>query len=172
MFSPKPPYTVVPKATSLFHFIELPANYFRPHGKPFQKPEWDLNQKQSFLMSLFRQNYIPRLVLREIRLDNKNVEMEILDGRQRIQTLLDFKEDKIQLPCDFANLFPDIILVDPITDYNNYEYMKSRILSHIDIALFFRFNAIIPFDVIKGIGDRNRSEYENTASELYQTLHR
>lgn len=170
---PYPPYTIISSAISLYSLFTLwktSSNCFQMRDEIPTELKWTVDQQKSFLLSIFRQSYIPRLVLREIRLDNQNIEMEIFDGRQRIQTLLDFYHCRFQLPCEIAELFPEIILNDSITDYAHEQYTCASIMFYPSIASFMQFSAIIHFDIIKGIDRKSNLEHERAASELYRLL--
>lgn len=78
-FNPRSEYTIISKDIDIRDFFEYKDEYVtRP---PYQrKSVWSKKKKQSLLDSLFRRYYIPRLVIREVRLSDKNVVEEIIDG--------------------------------------------------------------------------------------------
>lgn len=48
--------------------------------------------------SLFRRYYIPKLVIREVRLSDDRTVNEIIDGQQRITTVQEFFDNDYPLP--------------------------------------------------------------------------
>ena len=48
--------------------------------------------------SLFRRYYVPRLVLRQVKLGDKAIVREVVDGQQRIVTAQRFFADELRLP--------------------------------------------------------------------------
>lgn len=103
MFSPKTAYDVIPDKRDVLDFHEYRSIYVDRH--PYQrKSVWSLPKKQSLLESLFRRYYIPKLVLREVRLTETTTIMEVVDGQQRINTVQDFFDDKVKLPKSLETL--------------------------------------------------------------------
>jgi hypothetical protein len=80
MFQPEMEYNVVP--TSIVKdFHENEVFVTRP---PYQRKNVCSTKKQQALLdSLFRRYYIPRLVLREVRISPTEVLREVVDGQQR-----------------------------------------------------------------------------------------
>ena len=58
--------------------------------------------------SLLRRYYVPRIVLRQIRLSDTKTIDEVIDGQQRINTLQDFFAGKFALPKSLVDLSPDL----------------------------------------------------------------
>jgi uncharacterized protein with ParB-like and HNH nuclease domain len=80
MFQPEMEYDVVP--TSIVKdFHEYEVFVTRP---PYQRKNvWSTKKQQALLDSLFPRYYIPRLVLREVRISPTEVLREVVDGQQR-----------------------------------------------------------------------------------------
>ena len=66
-FNPKPEYIITNKSIDIFKFHRHPEKYItRP---PYQrKTVWNNYKKQSLMDSLLRRYYIPKLVIREVRI--------------------------------------------------------------------------------------------------------
>ena len=81
-FNPRSEYTIVPREFSIKDFHEYREDFVtRP---PYQrKSVWKKGKKQSLMDSLFRRYYIPKLVIREVRLSDDRTVNEIIDGQQR-----------------------------------------------------------------------------------------
>ncbi|MCK5385014.1 MAG: DUF262 domain-containing protein [Alphaproteobacteria bacterium] len=88
-FNPETEYQVYPKDIDIRDFHEYTDEYItRP---PYQrKSVWSLKKQQSLMDSLFRRYYVPKLVIREVRLDENTTKREIVDGQQRITAVQDF----------------------------------------------------------------------------------
>ena len=83
-FNPKSEYITVPTEISIKDFFDYKEDYVtRP---PYQrKSVWSTKKKQSLMDSLFRRYYIPKLVIREVRLSDKQTVNEIIDGSNELQ---------------------------------------------------------------------------------------
>jgi len=79
--NPKPEYITVSSDINIKDFFEYKEVYVtRP---PYQrKSVWSKKKKQSLMDSLFRRYYIPKLVIREVRLSEAQTANEIIDGQQ------------------------------------------------------------------------------------------
>src|SRR5690606_23469583 len=76
---------------------------------PYQrKSVWGPKKKQNLLDSLIRRYYIPKLVIREVRLSEAETVNEVIDGQQRINTVQDFFENKIKLPKSLEDISKDL----------------------------------------------------------------
>ncbi len=96
-FNPKPKYITVSSDINIKDFFEYKEMYVtRP---PYQrKSVWSKKKKQSLIDSLFRRYYIPKLVIREVRLSDTQTVNEIIDGQQRITTVQEFFDNQYPLP--------------------------------------------------------------------------
>jgi uncharacterized protein with ParB-like and HNH nuclease domain len=88
-FNPKSEYTIVSSEVSIKDFYDYKEDYVtRP---PYQrKSVWTKSKKQALLDSLFQRYYVPKLVIREVRLSEQVTVNEIIDGQQRITTVQEF----------------------------------------------------------------------------------
>ena len=102
-FNPKPEYITVPTDITIKDFFDYKEIYVtRP---PYQrKSVWSQKKKQALMDSLFRRYYIPKLVIREVRLSNTQTVSEIIDGQQRITTVQEFFDNRYPLPKSLSDL--------------------------------------------------------------------
>jgi len=103
MFQPKSQYDVIPDKIDIGDFYKYTEEYVtRP---PYlRKNVWSNKKQQALLDSLFRRYYVPKLVLREVRLSADRVVREVVDGQQRILTVQRFFADDLKLPDTLASL--------------------------------------------------------------------
>lgn len=64
---------------------------------------WTLQQKQQFILTMFKELYVPPIsCILEMKYGNHNkgdkLKYVIIDGKQRINTMLEFIDDKFQIP--------------------------------------------------------------------------
>ena len=97
MFNPRTTYDVTYDSIAIKEFSDYKEEYVvRP---PYQrKSVWSRKNKQNLLDSLFRRYYIPRIVIRLVRLDEERTVKEVIDGQQRITQRKSF------LPTNFLCL--------------------------------------------------------------------
>lgn len=97
VFNPTTEYDVVTKSISIRDFHDYAEEYVvRP---PYQrKSVWSRKKQQALLDSLFRRYYVPRIVIREVRLDEDSTVQEVIDGQQRIITAQLFFSGELTLP--------------------------------------------------------------------------
>ena len=102
-FSPKEDYIITQEPIRISDFRDYSDAFVtRP---PYQrKTVWSNKKKQALMDSLLRRYYIPRLVLRKIRLTDSKTIDEVIDGQQRINTLQDFYDNKFSLPKTLKDL--------------------------------------------------------------------
>ncbi len=99
MFAPKEEYVIQEEKLQLRDIRDYPDRFIlRP---PYQRHAgvWGRVMKEQFLDSLCRQYYIPRIVLRRVRFDNNITKWEVIDGQQRLSTILDFSTRNLDLNC-------------------------------------------------------------------------
>jgi 5-methylcytosine-specific restriction endonuclease McrA len=155
-FNPKTEYTIVPTDINIKDFHEYMEDYVtRP---PYQrKSVWSKAKKQSLMDSLFRRYYIPKLVIREIRLSDERTVNEIIDGQQRINTVQEFFDNKYPLPKTLADIDKDL----PGAYYKDLE---TDVRKFIDKSLKFQA------DVIKNIEEPNNVKHQIIATEIFWRL--
>jgi len=79
MFNPIADYLVEQKPIHIEDFHRYREDFVvRP---PYQRTSvWSKQRQQQLLDSLIRRYYVPRIVLREVRLDEHSVKKEVIDG--------------------------------------------------------------------------------------------
>ena len=79
-FNPKQEYIITEEKIRLKDFHEYKDFYItRP---PYQrKSVWPIRKQQQLIDSIFRRYYVPRLVVREVRLSDDKTIQEIIDGQ-------------------------------------------------------------------------------------------
>ncbi|WP_222982971.1 GmrSD restriction endonuclease domain-containing protein [Flagellimonas meishanensis] len=155
-FNPKSEYIITPKEISIKDFFDYSEDYVtRP---PYQrKAVWKQKKKQALMDSLFRRYYIPKLVVREVRLDDSTTVFEIVDGQQRITTVQDFFDNKYKLPKSLADLSNDLA-------GKYYKDLGTDVRKFIDKSLKYQA------DVIKNIDEPQHVEHQIIATEIFWRL--
>ena len=155
-FNPKPEYTIVPTEFSIKDFHAYKDEYVtRP---PYQrKVVWTKAKKQSLMDSLFRRFYIPKLVVREVRLSDERTVNEIIDGQQRITTVQDFFNNQYPLPKSLMDISKDL-------PGKYYKELDSDVRRFIDKSLKYQA------DVIKNIERPNDVKHQIIATEIFWRL--
>lgn len=156
MFQPRTQYDVLPDKIEVKDFFEYTDEYVtRP---PYQRKNvWSTKKQQELLDSLFRGLYIPRLLLREVRLSEDRVVREVVDGQQRITTVQRFFADDLKLPTSLATL-------DSRLAKARYSELPDEIRKYSSKNL--KFEA----DIIKGIDDPKSSEHQEIATDIFWRL--
>jgi len=155
-FNPKLEYTIVPIEFSIKDFFEYREDFVtRP---PYQrKAVWKKDKKQSLMDSLFRRYYIPKLVIREIRLSDDQTVNEIIDGQQRIITVQEFFDNKYPLPESLSD-------IDTALAGAYYRDLDVDIRKFIDKSLKYQA------DVIKDIEKPHSVKHQIIATEIFWRL--
>lgn len=156
MFDPPTSYDVIPDHTKLEDFGKYPELYVvRP---PYQrKSVWTRPKKQALLDSLFRRYYVPKIVLREIKLAENVKKFEVIDGQQRIRVAQAFYKNQLTLPKSLAD-------VDRTFPGKRYSELPAEVRQFIDKD--FRYEV----DRVKGIDDPRNPEHQRIASEIFWRL--
>ena len=106
-FDPKTAYDIVPDNINIEDFHKHEEEFVvRP---PYQRKNvWSRKKQHDLLDSLFRRYYVPRIVLREVRLDEDRTVNEVIDGQQRIDTVQCFYTNCLPLPKSLQDLNPEL----------------------------------------------------------------
>ncbi|MFA5106203.1 MAG: DUF262 domain-containing protein [Candidatus Micrarchaeia archaeon] len=190
MFSPEEEYVVTPEKIQLRDIREYPDRYIlRP---PYQRHSkvWDRQLKEQLLDSICRKYYIPKLVLRNVRLDDKRLRREVIDGQQRLTTVLEFFDNssELRLPESLKDLDPEL----PGKKYNELDpekrewvdkdlHLEADIITdlssktdpkHIKIAsdLFWRLQQGEPLAFIETLHSKLNSNVRNFVSKYADTV--
>lgn len=155
-FNPKPEYTIVPTEISIKDFHEYKEDFVtRP---PYQrKVVWSRGKKQSLMDSLFRRYYIPKLVIREVRLSDDRTVNEIIDGQQRITTVQEFFANNYPLPKSLQDVAPEL-------PGKYYKDLNTDVRKFIDKSLKYQA------DVIKNIEKPDDVRHQIIATEIFWRL--
>ena len=106
---------------------------------------------------MLRRYYVPRLVIREVRLSDEHTVREIIDGQQRITAIQEFFGSKFKLPTTLQDIHPD--LAD-----KTFGELTTELKKFIDKEL------IINADVVKNIDNPKNPEHQNVATEIFWRL--
>jgi hypothetical protein len=155
-FNPKEEYQVVEDLITIKDFSDYSEEYVtRP---PYQRKNvWSPRKKQNLLDSLFRRYYIPKIVVREVRLrDDKSVK-EIIDGQQRIITAQEFIQNILRLPKSLENLNPEL-------PGKSYSELGAEMRRFVDKELKYKA------DIVKNIEDPKNPLHQRIATEIFWRL--
>ena len=154
-FDPRTLYDIIPSQILIEDFHRYAEEFVvRP---PYQrKSVWSARKQQDLLDSLFRRYYIPRIVLREVRLDDDRAVREVIDGQQRINTAQDFFCNRLKVPKSLADLHPDL-------PGKYYEELPVHIRKFVDRL---KYDA----DIVKNIDDPNNPDHQAVATTIFWRL--
>ena len=107
--------------------------------------------------SLFRRYYIPKLVIREVRLSDTQTVNEIIDGQQRIITVQEFFDNQYPLPKTLSDLDKKL----PGLYYKDLD---------VDIRMFIDRSLKYQADIIKDIDKPNDVNHQIIATEIFWRL--
>lgn len=155
-YQPDAEYEIFPDKRDIRDFHEYRDEFVtRP---PYQrKSVWSKSRKQALLDSLFRRYYIPRLVLREVRLSDTDKRYEVVDGQQRITAVQEFFSNELPLPKTLRNF--DVRLAG-----KKYEDLPAEVRKYADKNLKYEV------DIIKRIHDPRSSAHQKIATEIFWRL--
>lgn len=156
MFQPKTEYDIIPDKFDVRDFHDYPDSYVvRP---PYQrKSVWPVKKQQSLLDSLFRRYYIPKLVLREVRLQGDKAVYEVVDGQQRICTVQNFFADRLRLPDSLKTL-------DKRLPGAKFSELPD------DVKKFAGKTLKYDVDIIKNIDNPKSPAHQTVATEIFWRL--
>lgn len=107
--------------------------------------------------SLFRRYYIPKLVIREVRLSNTQTVNEIIDGQQRVTTVQEFFDNQYPLPETLSDLDKNL----PGSYYKDL---------NVDIRMFIDRSLKYQADIIKDIDKPDDVNHQIIATEIFWRL--
>lgn len=155
-FNPKTEYITVSTDINIKDFFDFSEMYVtRP---PYQrKSVWSKKKKQSLMDSLFRRYYIPKLVIREVRLSETDTVREIIDGQQRITAVQEFFNNQYSLPKTLSNLDDKLVGLF----YKDLD---------VNIKMFISKELKYQADIIKNIDNPNNVNHQLIATEIFWRL--
>ena len=107
--------------------------------------------------SLFRRYYVPRLVLRQVKLGAKAIVREVVDGQQRIVTAQRFFADDLRLPDSLRD-------VDGRLPGLSYSELPEDVREFVDKDLKY------DVDLIKGVDDPLNPKHQRLATDIFWRL--
>ena len=159
MFSPKEEYIVQEEKLELRDIREYPDRFIlRP---PYQRHSgvWGQVMKEQLLDSVCRKYYVPKIVLRRVRFDTDTTKLEVIDGQQRLSTILELfdKNSNLRLPESLNDFSPDL----PNKKYHDLDPNKRE---------WFDKQLHLKADVIISIEDKSNPKNLKIASDLFWRL--
>ncbi|MCS3708107.1 hypothetical protein GGP62_003118 [Salinibacter ruber] len=154
-FNPKPEYITTGRSIRLEDFNRYSDEFVtRP---PYQRKNvWSRKKQRALLDSIFRGYYIPRIVIREVRLGENEIVKEVIDGQQRIRTAQYFLSGKLSLPDSLGDIRPDL-------PGSTYEDLPSEVRRFVDDSTY-------DADIVKQIGDPQNRHHQQIATEIFWRL--
>lgn len=155
IFDPKTEYDVLRKDFPIRDFEEFREEFVvRP---PYQRKNvWSRAKQQALLDSLFRRYYVPRIVMREVRLGQDRVVYEVIDGQQRIHTAQLFLSDALPLPDSLGDL-------DSSLAGARFSSLPATMRRFVDRMVYVA-------DLVKGIDDPRHPDHQKIATEIFWRL--
>lgn len=155
-FNPKQEYIIVEDKVRLKDFHDYKDYYItRP---PYQrKSVWSIKKQQALIDSIFRRYYVPKLVIREVRLSEDKTVNEIIDGQQRITSIQNFFSNKFKLPKSLGDIHKDL----PGKYFNQLSP---------EFRMFIDKNLSISGDIIKNIENPRNPIHQKIATEIFWRL--
>ncbi len=155
-FNPKQEYLIIEDKIPIRNFFAYKEKYItRP---PYQrKSVWSDKKKQSLLDSLFRRYYVPRLVVREVRLSQEKTVREIIDGQQRITAIQEFFDNKFKLPSSLDDIHTNLA----------NKYFKDL---SVELREFIETEIVVNADIVKNIDDPKNPVHQKVATDIFWRL--
>ncbi len=155
-FNPRQEYLIQEDKISIRDFFQYKEDYItRP---PYQrKSVWSVKKQQSLMDSLIRRYYVPRIIIREVRLSDDRLVKEIIDGQQRITAIQDFFDNKFKLPESLRDV---------------HEGFSNKYFQDLTIELkkFVDKELVISADRVKNIDNPRNPEHQKVATEIFERL--
>lgn len=155
-FNPEQKYLIIEDKIPIKDFSDYSEDYItRP---PYQrKTVWSTKKKQNLLDSLFRRYYVPKIVIREVRLSPDKTVREIIDGQQRINAVQEFFEDNISLPKSLKDIHKEL-------PNKKFSQLTAEFRRFIDREITYSA------DIVKNIDDPRNPEHQKIATEIFWRL--
>ncbi len=156
MFAPRPQYRIEYKPIRIISFHQFSDKYVvRP---PYQRKNvWPPWKQRAWLDSLMRRYYIPRMVLREVYVEEDKMRYEVIDGQQRIQTVQRFFQNELELPDSLGDF-------DPQLPGKCYRELPVELREFIAEEIFF------DVDIVSNIEDPYNPEHQTLAAQIFWRL--
>ena len=102
MYSKKYKRTNTNTTISIFYEQNMLKKY--NYDPPYQRDYnvWDQNQKSFLIDSIMKNFPMPPIFLQQI-IEKGKTHYDVIDGKQRLTTIIEFIDDKIKLPDDFGS---------------------------------------------------------------------
>ncbi|MEK6859899.1 MAG: DUF262 domain-containing protein, partial [Nanoarchaeota archaeon] len=177
------------KKGKLFYIDYILKFILRP---PYQRHSgvWTNKMKEQLLDSVCRHYYIPKLVLRKIRIDKDNIKWEVIDGQQRISTFLEFFDENsnLKLPDSLKDLHPDLpgkkysdLSPDKRQWFSKLLYIKADLITQLEdkgdpenlkivADLFWRLQQGEPLTFMESLHSKLYSNVRNFVSKYADTF--
>ncbi|MFC4550230.1 MULTISPECIES: HNH endonuclease family protein [Halorussus] len=154
-FDPKTKYNLISKEFRIKEFSDYSEEFVaRP---PYQRKNvWSPQKQKDLLDSIFRRYYIPRIVLREVRLDDDSTVYEVIDGQQRITTAQKFIDNELKLPDTLEDVHEDL-------PGSTYSELSSDLRRFVDKLVY-------DADIVQDIDDPRNPEHLRIATEIFWRL--
>jgi len=154
-FNPETEYVITGESIRLKEFHDYPEEFVtRP---PYQRKNvWSRKKQRALLDSLFRGYYIPRIVIREVRLSDEETVREVIDGQQRITTAQRFLAGELPLPQSVEDIRSDL-------PGSTYDELPSEVRRFVDRLSY-------DADLVKQIDDPYDRRHQHIATEIFWRL--
>ena len=155
VFDPPTEYDISRESLRLREFHDYADEYIvRP---PYQRTTvWSRQKKLRLLDSLFRRYYVPRIVLRKIRLTDDHTIKEVIDGQQRITVAQEFYRNDLPLPKTLRDLSPSL----PGKRLDDLPSNVRRFVHSLKYEV----------DIVKGIDDPKNAQHQTVARRIFGRL--
>jgi len=155
-FNPRTKYDIMQKDFPIREFHAFADEFVtRP---PYQRKNvWSKKKQSDLLDSMFRRFYIPRIVLREVRLNDQTTVNEVIDGQQRIITAQSFLNNELSLPKTLNDIRPDL-------SGKFYRELPA------DVRRFIEREIVYTADIVKNIDNPKNPEHQKIATEIFWRL--
>lgn len=125
--------------TRLYSLMEDRVYYHLYTSRPWSTEPWSVDHQRTFILSILRNMPIGPMVLRQMNHEDSDVRIEyaVVDGRQRLQAIFDFMDNKLVLdgqPVSAmagdpgAGVFPDEVDYDTL--YHHYQALYLQFVNH------------------------------------------